>query len=263
LKHGKKTKINCIQLIFIIILIASICGIVCYLCIANKEKQEYKNLQENMATENHTDEKSDRIEKVKELQKENSDIVAWIEIEGTNIEKIVPIYVGSSTEEGKLKKETIVVPIKNDSKYIINDNSNDSNQVTSEETNVNKRKDDRNKAENQVINSEHNNEQVSIETEKKLCDIQNTSIVKISRRKKSLIIYWKKAKNVSGYQIQYGLTKKCKGKRVNVKVGKKCSKKINKLRPNIRYYFRIRTYVVKNNITYYSKWSKVKKKKTK
>ena len=60
-----------------------------------------------------------------------------------------------------------------------------------------------------------------------------------------MIIYWKKAKNVSGYQIQYGLTKKCKGKRVNVKVGKKCSKKINKLRPNIRYYFRIRTYVVK------------------
>lgn len=55
------------------------------MCIANKEKQEYKNLQENMATENHTDEKSDRIEKVKELQKENSDIVAWIEIEGTNI----------------------------------------------------------------------------------------------------------------------------------------------------------------------------------
>ena len=193
----------------------------------------------------------------------NGDTNLHIEIEGTNIEKIVPIYVGSSTEEGKLKKETIVVPIKNDSKYIINDNSNDSNQVTSEETNVNKRKDDRNKAENQVINSEHNNEQVSIETEKKLCDIQNTSIVKISRRKKSLIIYWKKAKNVSGYQIQYGLTKKCKGKRVNVKVGKKCSKKINKLRPNIRFYFRIRTYVVKNNITYYSKWSKVKKKKTK
>lgn len=85
MKHGKKTKINCIQLIFIIILIASICGIICYLCIANKEKQEYKNLQENMTTENHTDEKSDRIEKVKELQKENSDIVAWIEIEGTNI----------------------------------------------------------------------------------------------------------------------------------------------------------------------------------
>lgn len=193
----------------------------------------------------------------------NGDTNLHIEIEGTNIEKIVPIYVGSSTEEGRLKKETIAVPIKNDSKYIINDNSNDSNQVTSEETNVNKRKDDRNKAENQVINSEHNNEQVSTETEKKLCDIQNTSIVKISRRKKSLIIYWKKAKNVSGYQIQYGLTKKCKGKRVNVKVGKKCSKKINKLRPNIRYYFRIRTYVVKNNITYYSKWSKVKKKKTK
>ena len=174
----------------------------------------------------------------------NGDTNLHIEIEGTNIEKIVPIYVGSSTEEGRLKKETIAVPIKNDSKYIINDNSNDSNQVTSEETNVNKRKDDRNKAENQVINSEHNNEQVSTETEKKLCDIQNTSIVKISRRKKSLIIYWKKAKNVSGYQIQYGLTKKCKGKRVNVKVGKKCSKKINKLRPNIRYYFRIRTYVV-------------------
>ena len=193
----------------------------------------------------------------------NGDTNLHIEIEGTNIEKIVPIYVGSSTEEGKLKKETIAVPIKNDSKYIINDNSNDSNQVTSEETNVNKRKDDRNKAENQVINSEHNNEQVSTETEKKLCDIQNTSIVKISRRKKSLIIYWKKAKNVSGYQIQYGLTKKCKGKRVNVKVGKKCSKKINKLRLNIRYYFRIRTYAVKNNITYYSKWSKVKKKKTK
>lgn len=85
MKHGKKTKINYIQLIFIIILIASICVVVYYLCITNKEKQKYKKLQENIATENSANEKSDRIAKVEELQKENSDIIAWLEIEGTNI----------------------------------------------------------------------------------------------------------------------------------------------------------------------------------
>ena len=85
MKHGKKSKINYIQLIFIILLIVSICGVICYLCLTNKEKQKYKKLQESIVTENSTNGKSDRIEKVKELQKENSDIVAWIEIEGTNI----------------------------------------------------------------------------------------------------------------------------------------------------------------------------------
>lgn len=85
MKHGKKSKINYIQLIFIIVLIVSICGVICYLCLTNKEKQKYKKLQESIVTENSTNGKSDRIEKVKELQKENSDIVAWIEIEGTNI----------------------------------------------------------------------------------------------------------------------------------------------------------------------------------
>lgn len=85
MKHGKKPKINYIQLIFIIILIASICGVVYYLCITNKEKQKYKNLQENIATENSANEKLDRIAKVEELQNENSDIIAWLEIEGTNI----------------------------------------------------------------------------------------------------------------------------------------------------------------------------------
>lgn len=85
MKHGKKSKINYIQLIFIIVLIVSICGVICYLCLTNKEKQKYKKLQESIVTENSTNGKSDRIEKVKELQKENSDIMAWIEIEGTNI----------------------------------------------------------------------------------------------------------------------------------------------------------------------------------
>jgi len=90
LKHSKhrKHKINCIQLIFIIIFILSICGIGYYLYSINKEKQEYKELANNIevdTTADVTQEKTERMKQLEELQKENTDIVAWIEIEGTNI----------------------------------------------------------------------------------------------------------------------------------------------------------------------------------
>lgn len=89
-KHRKhrKHKINYIQIIFIIIFILSVLGIGYYLYSTNKEKQEYKELANNIevdTTGDVTEEKTERMVQLEELQKENADIVAWIEIEGTNI----------------------------------------------------------------------------------------------------------------------------------------------------------------------------------
>ena len=63
-------------------------GIGYYLYSTNKEKQEYKELANNIevdTTGDVTEEKTERMVQLEELQKENADIVAWIEIEGTNI----------------------------------------------------------------------------------------------------------------------------------------------------------------------------------
>ncbi len=89
MKHSKhkKYKINYIQIIFIIIFILSICGIGYYLYSTNKEKQEYKELANNIEidTADVPVEKTERMKQLEKLQKENTDIVAWIEIEDTNI----------------------------------------------------------------------------------------------------------------------------------------------------------------------------------
>lgn len=89
MKHSKhrKHKINYIQTIFIIIFILSIFGIAYYLYNTNKEKQEYKELANNIEidTTQITDTKTERMLQIEELQKENQEIIGWLEIEDTNI----------------------------------------------------------------------------------------------------------------------------------------------------------------------------------
>lgn len=96
-KHTKH-KINYIQIIFIIIFILSICGIIYYFYSTNKEKQEYKELENNIEIDEEqvTEQRTERMLQVEELKKENQDIVGWIEIEGTNIN--YPVVQGTDNQ---------------------------------------------------------------------------------------------------------------------------------------------------------------------
>ena len=71
---------------------------------------------------------------------------------------------------------------------------------------------------------------------------------------------------ITGYEIQYSTSKKFTKKTTKSKkvTGyKKTSVKISKLKAKKTYYVRIRTYKKIGKVTYYSKWSKSLKKKTK
>ena len=91
-----------------------------------------------------------------------------------------------------------------------------------------------------------------------------TKIKKLKAKKRALKITWKKVKMVNGYQIQYSLKKKFKkAKKITIKKAKIKSKTIKRLKSNKKYYVRIRTYCLFDGFKIYSKWSKVKSKKTK
>ena len=99
-KYGKHQKHNkkYIQIIFIIIFIISIFGVIYYFYNANKEKQVYKEILNNIEIDEEqvTDERTERMLQVEELKKENQDIVGWIEIEGTNIN--FPVLQGTDNQ---------------------------------------------------------------------------------------------------------------------------------------------------------------------
>lgn len=88
-KHGKHKKYisNYIQILFIIIFIISIFCIIYYFYNANKQKKEYKEILNNIEidTTEVIEQKSEKMLQLEELQKENEEIIGWLEIEGTNI----------------------------------------------------------------------------------------------------------------------------------------------------------------------------------
>ncbi len=97
--------------------------------------------------------------------------------------------------------------------------------------------------------------------------LEPSRITKIKAKKKSLKIFWKKVKGISGYKIQISTNKNFK-KAKTIKAKKKAQTKLVKgLKKKKLYYVRIRTYKVKKSknkvITYYSDWSKCRRKKTK
>lgn len=90
-----------------------------------------------------------------------------------------------------------------------------------------------------------------------------TSISRLSRKKRTMTVKWKKQKiQTSGYEIQYATDKyfwrNCKTK--TVKGSSKSSLKIKKLLAKKKYYVRIRTYKTVDGKKYCSSWSKTKKK---
>lgn len=91
-----------------------------------------------------------------------------------------------------------------------------------------------------------------------------TKVQKISTGKKSITAQWKKVAGVSAYQVQIATNKKFSKNKKTFKVSKKSTKvKIKKLKAKKVYYVRVRSYKIKNGKKVYSKWSTVRKVKTK
>ena len=91
------------------------------------------------------------------------------------------------------------------------------------------------------------------------------TINKPQSKKKAVVVTWKPAKNVTGYEIQVATDKKFKKNKKSVKVNKKKAKKktVKNLKKNKKYYVRVRSYKIVNGKKVYGKWSKVKAVKTK
>lgn len=76
--------------------------------------------------------------------------------------------------------------------------------------------------------------------------------------KKGFVLYWKKAKSVSGYEVSYSTSSKFAKKTTKTKTIKKASQTkltVSKLKAKKKYYVRIRAYKVVNGTKHYSKWS--------
>ena len=80
-------------------------------------------------------------------------------------------------------------------------------------------------------------------------------------KKRKLNAKWKKLKGVSGYQVQYALSKKMK--KAKLKNCKVASITIKKLKKRKTYYVRVRAYKYVNGKKVYGKWSSIKKIKIK
>lgn len=109
-KHGKKnTKFKKIILILItIIFITCIIYISVYFYNSYKDKNINDNILNNVNVNSTkvTEQKTERMLQLEELQKENSEIIGWLEIEGTNIN--YPVLQGTDNEfymKNNYKKE--------------------------------------------------------------------------------------------------------------------------------------------------------------
>lgn len=99
---------------------------------------------------------------------------------------------------------------------------------------------------------------------------KGTKISKVKKAKKALTVTWKKQKNqTSGYQVQYSLKKNFSSRTKSklIKKNKVTHIKLKNLKAKKTYYVRIRTYktvkVNGKNTKIYSKWSGIKKCRTK
>lgn len=91
--------------------------------------------------------------------------------------------------------------------------------------------------------------------------LRKVKIIRYKAKKKSIKLVYTKIKGIH-YQIQISRNKRFKGN-INVYLTAKNKWTIRNLKRKTKYYIRIRTYKVVGNTIYYSKWSKVKKIKTK
>ncbi len=91
---------------------------------------------------------------------------------------------------------------------------------------------------------------------------KSTKILKLTKKKRTITVKWKKISGVNGYQISMATKKKGKYKVIKTvtKAGTvKYTKK--KLKKGKKYFFRVRTYKTVNGKKYFSSWSAIKYKK--
>lgn len=86
--------------------------------------------------------------------------------------------------------------------------------------------------------------------------LNKVSKVKYKKKKKKIILTWKKVVKASGYQIQLAKNKSFIKKKNYNKSGQLCSIKV---KTKGKYYTRVRAYVYQNGKKVYGKWSNVKK----
>ena len=97
--HKKNNKLKTIILpLLVVIFICGISYIIYYLYNSNKDKQVNDNIlnEIDIDTTQITDTKTEKMLQLEELQKENQEIIGWLEIEGTNIN--YPILQGEDND---------------------------------------------------------------------------------------------------------------------------------------------------------------------
>lgn len=89
-RHSKKYNNKLKKIILLLLIVIFICGIgymIYYFYSNNKDKKANLNILDNVIIDDAeiTEEKTEKMLKLEELQKENNEIIGWLEIEDTNI----------------------------------------------------------------------------------------------------------------------------------------------------------------------------------
>ncbi len=102
-----------------------------------------------------------------------------------------------------------------------------------------------------------------LSAQKPVAKLGAASISKLLKGKKRFTVKWKKVRGVDGYQIQYSQKKNMKkAKKKTVKGAARKTLTVKKLKAKKTYYVRIRAYKKINGKYKYSKWSKIRRVKT-
>ncbi len=97
----------------------------------------------------------------------------------------------------------------------------------------------------------------SPKTKKTVAPGKVTKLKAGNKKKKSVILSWKKVSGAKGYQIQYATNKKFKKKKSRYIKSLRCT--VKNLKKRKIYYFRIRAYRLNGKEKIYGKWSQCRK----
>lgn len=89
-RHSKKSNNKLKKIVLLLLIIVFVCGIgytIYYLYNSYKDKKDNTNILNNVIVDDTpvTEEKTEKMLELEELQKENNEIIGWLEIEDTNI----------------------------------------------------------------------------------------------------------------------------------------------------------------------------------
>lgn len=89
-RHSKKSNNKLKKIVLLLLIIVFVCGIgytIYYLYNSYKDKKNNTNILDNVIVDDTpvTEEKTEKMLQLEELQKENNEIIGWLEIEDTNI----------------------------------------------------------------------------------------------------------------------------------------------------------------------------------